>query len=63
MGKKEKKNNCGSMKIYKIIICFILLSGLFFSCAKNENDGNSIKKQEDAPVSENSFGNIFIRWR
>jgi len=51
------------MKMYKIIICSVILSGLFFSCAKNETDRNSIKKQEDAPVSENSSGNVFIRWR
>ena len=48
------------MKMYKIIICFILLSGLFFSCAKKETYMNSINKQEGASVSESSSGNILL---
>jgi tetratricopeptide (TPR) repeat protein len=48
------------MKTYKIIFCFILLSGLFFSCEKKENDKNSFKKQEDTSVSESSSGNILL---
>jgi tetratricopeptide (TPR) repeat protein len=45
--------------MYKIIICFVI-SGLFFSCAKNETDRNSINEQEGAPVSESSSGNILL---
>ena len=45
--------------MYKIIICFVI-SGLFFSCAKNETDRNSINEQEGAPVSETSSGNILL---